>query len=82
MTLPDTISAEVLKQARASGAAFTGALTPETMLADTGLDSLAFPPLVIALERDLGVDPFAGDGDISYPETFGELVQLYAAAGA
>lgn len=82
MALTDTIGAQVLKQARAAGGRFAGALTPDTLLADTGLDSLAFTTVVIELERDLGVDPFGGDEDISYPETFGELVQLYAAAGA
>ena len=82
MALTDTIGAQVLEQARAAGGTFTGALTPDTLLADTGLDSLAFTTLVIELERELGVDPFAGDDDISYPETFGELVHLYAAAGA
>ncbi len=82
MTLQDTIGAEVLKQAAASGGRFTGPLRRETPLADTGLDSLGFTTLVIELERELDVDPFGGDGEIAYPETFGELLDLYAAARA
>lgn len=82
MDLEQVIGAEVRKQAAASSGGVTGALTRDTLLADTGLDSLGFTTLVIELERRLGVDPFGGDDDIMYPETFGELLDLYAGAGA
>jgi len=52
-------------------------LHPDMVLADTGLDSLGFATLVVAMERDFGLDPFGGSDDIIYPETFGELVILY-----
>ena len=82
MDLEATIGAELLKQAAAAGGTFTGTLHRDTQLADTGLDSLGFTTLIIELERQLGRDPFGGDDDIVYPETFGELVDLYAGAGA
>ena len=82
MDLEAVIGTELLKQARQSGSGFNGQLARNTSLADTGLDSLGFTTLVIDLERQLGVDPFGGSDEIAYPETFGELVDLYAAAGA
>ena len=80
MDVETIVGDEVLKQAKASGGSFAGALRQETPLPATGLDSLGFTTMVIDLERRLGVDPFGGDGDIVYPETFGELVALYRAA--
>ncbi len=82
MDLEQVIGAEVRRQAAASGGGVTGALTRDTALADTGLDSLGFTTLVIELERQLGIDPFGGEDEIMYPETFGELLDLYAGAGA
>lgn len=79
MDLEAIIGAEVLKQAGSAGGGHQGPLRRDTPLADTGLDSLGFTTLIIDLERKLGVDPFGGDEEIVYPETFGELVDLYAA---
>ena len=80
--MEELIAAELRKQAAESGTAYTGPLTRATLLADTGLDSLGFTTLVIELERRLGVDPFASDDEIMYPETFGELLDLYEGARA
>jgi acyl carrier protein len=82
MDLEAIIGQELLKQARQSGSSFAGPLGRDTSLVGTGLDSLGFTTLVIELERRLGVDPFADGDEISYPESVGELVDLYAAAGA
>ena len=49
---------------------------PSTILATTGLDSLGFATLIVAMEREFGLDPFGGSDDIIYPETFGELLDL------
>lgn len=76
------IGEEVLKQAAEAGGGTVRSLAADTTLADTGLDSLGFTTLVIDLEQRLGIDPFGGDEEIVYPETFGELVALYKAAGA
>lgn len=52
-------------------------LTPETVLLDTGLDSLGFAIFVSALEEELGYDPFTLSQDAFYPQTFAEFVSFY-----
>ena len=49
----------------------------ETVLLDTGLDSLGFTVLVSTLEDVLGYDPFQLSEDAYYPVTFGEFVDFY-----
>ena len=82
MDIEAIVGAEVLKQAQASGGSFAGPLQADTSLAATGLDSLGFTTMIIDLERTLGTDPFGGDEEIVYPETFGELVELYRGAAS
>jgi hypothetical protein len=57
-------------------------LTRATVLAHTGLDSLGFASVVVAMSKEFGLDPFGGSDDIVYPETFGELLGLYEAEQA
>ena len=57
-----------------------GALTDDADLVTLGLDSLCLAILVTRLEDDLGVDPFSTSGDISFPVTLGDLVDLYEKA--
>jgi len=52
-------------------------LTDELELLDSGLDSLCFATLVVRLERLLGVDPFSGSEDVTFPVTFGDFVRFY-----
>ena len=52
-------------------------LTSDTILLDTGLDSLGFAMLVIGLEDELGFDPFISADDAFYPQTFAEFVSFY-----
>lgn len=52
-------------------------LTDETVLVNTGLDSLCFAVLVARLEDRLGVDPFAISDDINFPVTLGDFVRVY-----
>ena len=49
----------------------------DTVLLDTGLDSLGFAVLVARLERSLGYDPFTLDPNPSYPRTLGEFIAMY-----
>lgn len=49
-------------------------------LADTGLGSLLLARLLILLELETGVDPFAEDLLISDVRTVGDLVDAYHAA--
>lgn len=52
----------------------------ETVLLQSGLDSLGFAMLVAQLEEDLGVDPFSQMQIAVYPRTFGEFVSIYRQA--
>jgi acyl carrier protein len=53
------------------------ALSHDTVLLDTGLDSLGFAIFVSQLEEELGYDPFTLSTDAFYPQTFGEFVAFY-----
>ncbi|MBV9828677.1 MAG: acyl carrier protein [Alphaproteobacteria bacterium] len=53
------------------------ALTDETPLLDSGLDSLCFAIIVARLEDDLGVDPFSTSEDTEFPVTFGDFIRFY-----
>ncbi|MBN1461525.1 MAG: acyl carrier protein [Armatimonadetes bacterium] len=61
-------------------------LTAPTIAADTvldsslQLDSLDFAEIVVRLEAEFGIDPFA-DGIPPNVRTFGDLVRLYAQVG-
>ena len=52
-------------------------LTDDTVLLQSGLDSLGFAILVSRLESDLGYDPFSIVDDPFYPTTLGEFVAFY-----
>ena len=54
-------------------------LENDTVLLDTGLDSLGFAILVTRLEEELGYDPFTISTEAYYPQTFREFVDFYAA---
>lgn len=56
------------------------AMTDETTLVDSGLDSLCFAIIVARLEDILGVDPFDAKEDFVFPVTVGEFIQLYERA--
>jgi len=52
-------------------------LRPESVLLETGLDSLGFALLVVRLEETLGFDPFLISSEPYYPRTFSEFVNFY-----
>ena len=52
-------------------------ISSDTVLLDTGLDSLDFAILVVTLEDTLGYDPFIKLDKPVYPTTFGEFVSIY-----
>ena len=54
------------------------ALDDDTLLINSGLDSLCFAVIVTRLEEILKSDPFNSDGTL-FPMTFGEFVSLYEA---
>lgn len=53
------------------------ALMPDTILLETGLDSLGFAIFVSSLDEALGYDPFTLSEDASYPQTFADFVAFY-----
>ena len=52
-------------------------LQSDTVLLETGLDSLGFAIFVSSLEEELGYDPFTLAEDAYYPQTFEEFVAFY-----
>ena len=52
-------------------------LQEETLLLESGLDSLCMAIIVARLEEAAGVDPFSADDEIDFPVTFGDFVRLY-----
>ena len=52
-------------------------LNEDTILLESGLDSLGFAILVAQLEEDLGYDPFVLMDEPVYPKTLGEFVSIY-----
>ena len=50
---------------------------PDTVLLETGLDSLGFAIFVSMLDEELGFDPFTISDESYYPQTFAEFVAFY-----
>jgi len=63
--------------AEESGCNLIAEINDKTILLETGLDSLAFGILVAKLEEKFGYDPFTIMEKPIYPQTFGELVDIY-----
>ncbi|MCU8084606.1 acyl carrier protein [Shewanella sp. SM23] len=57
-------------------------INDETVLLQSGLDSLGFAMLVAQLEEYLGIDPFSQLQLAVYPRTFAEFVSIYQQAQA
>ncbi len=52
-------------------------LNDDTVLLESGLDSLGFATLVARLEEELLYDPFSMMDEPVYPRTLGEFVKIY-----
>lgn len=52
-------------------------LNDDSVLLESGLDSLGFAILVADLEGSLGFDPFVMMDEPVYPNTLGEFVAIY-----
>jgi acyl carrier protein len=59
------------------GVELVAELTDDTVLLESGLDSLGFAILVARLEEDLGYDPFVLMDVPVYPKTLGEFDAIY-----
>lgn len=60
-----------------SGAGELADINDDTILLDSGLDSMGFAILVARLEEELGYDPFTMMDVPVYPRTLGEFVAIY-----
>ena len=65
----------------ASDAHLENELNNDSILLETGLDSLGFAILVALLEEELGFDPFSSMEEAFYPQTFGEFLDIYKSHG-
>ena len=52
-------------------------LTDDLVLTESGLDSMAIAVLVVRLEEELGLDPFADDNVFPHVVTFADFVRFY-----
>lgn len=77
MTIRETISNAFSSTVEETGGTAAQPLTDDTVLLESGLDSLGFAVLVSRLEDELGYDPFSLAEDAFYPATFGEFVSFY-----
>lgn len=77
MTIEPTIRRVFLETLAGQGGQLAGELTTESILLQTGLDSLGFAILVSQLEQELGYDPFTLEETPIYPRTYGEFVALF-----
>jgi aryl carrier-like protein len=77
MTIEETIRETFEEVLEAIGATLAGPLTGDTVLLNSGLDSLGFAVLVARLEERLGYDPFIIMSAPVYPRTFAEFVGIY-----
>lgn len=75
--LEKTIKELLGEIANDTGSAINVNLTPESILLETGLDSLGFAILVARLEMTLGYDPFVIMETPCYPVTFGDFLEVY-----
>ena len=69
------VFSDVLAQ---SGSQLKAPLENDSVLLETGLDSLGFAILVTRLEDLLGYDPFMLMDKPVYPRTFGDFIDIYA----
>ncbi len=60
-----------------SGVHLVKNMEDETLLLDSGLDSIEFAVLVARLEEELGYDPFTMMDEPFYPINFGQFLSLY-----
>lgn len=69
---------EIMREIAAeSGAGALADINDDTILLDSGLDSMGFAILVARLEEELGYDPFTMMDVPVYPRTLGEFVAIY-----
>ena len=79
MSIETIVRAEFETVAREQDKTLTS-LADDTVLLESGLDSLCFAIIVARLEDRLGVDPFTAADDVYFPVTVGDFIKFYADA--
>lgn len=77
MSMKIKIVSIIVELASESGWKIVSDLNDETVLLESGLDSLGFAILVARLEEELQYDPFSMMDEPVYPRTLGEFVAIY-----
>lgn len=77
MTLRQTIIDTLRDVAASTQARLVDPLDDDTVLLQSGLDSMGFAILVALLEENLGFDPFTMTDEPIYPRTLGEFIAFY-----
>jgi len=77
MDLKQTIIDMMHEVAELTESEIIGNLSDNTLLLESGLDSLGFAILVARLEEELNYDPFTQMEDAVYPSTLGEFHAIY-----
>lgn len=76
--LRDVIIETFHEALEATDSVLIGELNDDTVLLESGLDSLGFAILVARLEEELEYDPFTIMDEPIYPTTFKEFLDIYA----
>lgn len=77
MLLREIIIQTIKNVAESNDALLIEPLTDETVLLQSGLDSLGFAILVAQLEEELKFDPFTMTDEPIYPRTLGDFIDFY-----
>jgi len=77
MTLRDKIIETFREVSESREIVLKHEINDDTVLLETGLDSLGFAVLVVRLEDKLGYDPFVIMESPVYPVTFKDFVDIY-----
>jgi acyl carrier protein len=75
--LREYIASAIRETAEQRELALNGELSDDSVLLESGLDSLGFAILVARLEDELGYDPFLLMDEPVYPRTLGEFISIY-----
>ena len=76
MSIETIVRAEFEQVAREQDKTLSGPCA-DTVLLESGLDSLCFAIIVARLEDQLGVDPFTQSEDVYFPVTLGDFIKFY-----
>lgn len=80
MEVENTIRQTLAQVALIANCQLIDNINNDTVLLQSGLDSLGFAMLVAQLEEDLGIDPFSQMQIAVYPRTFADFVSIYRQA--